>query len=162
VASRQAQCREVHWRSGIGGTAALGFRHSRRRLIFLNHSTDYAIDQLGVNAKNVVKAYPRRVLLAWFLAESDWTGAIRSATACPPISIWSEGARGTRRDDVAAIWFEIAGLRLAVGRIGDHERSALVDAKMGSGHVILFGMRPQYRAQSYLTFKLFFNALLYQ
>ena len=38
-------------------------------------------------------------------------------------------------------------------------RSALVDAKAGSGHIILFGMRPQYRAQSYLTFKLFFKYL---
>jgi hypothetical protein len=27
--------------------------------------------------------------------------------------------------------------------------------------VVLFGMRPQYRAQSYLTFKMFFNALVY-
>ena len=26
--------------------------------------------------------------------------------------------------------------------------------------LVLFGMRPQYRAQSYLTFKMFFNALV--
>jgi len=30
---------------------------------------------------------------------------------------------------------------------------------MGNGKVILFGMRPQYRAQSYQSFKMFFNAL---
>jgi hypothetical protein len=35
-----------------------------------------------------------------------------------------------------------------------------VDAKVGEGHVVLFGMRPQYRAQSYQAFKLFFNALI--
>jgi hypothetical protein len=28
------------------------------------------------------------------------------------------------------------------------------------GTVYLFGMRPQYRGQSYLTLKIFFNALL--
>jgi hypothetical protein len=41
-------------------------------------------------------------------------------------------------------------------------RSALSDAPNGSGHAILFGMRPQYRAQSYFTFKIFCNALLYR
>ena len=39
-------------------------------------------------------------------------------------------------------------------------RAALVESPMGSGRVVLFGMRPQYRAQSYQTFLLFFNSLL--
>ncbi|MBV9264630.1 MAG: hypothetical protein JO061_00530, partial [Acidobacteriaceae bacterium] len=39
-------------------------------------------------------------------------------------------------------------------------RSAIVDDSAGQGHIVLFGMRPQYRAQSYQAFKLFFNALI--
>jgi len=39
--------------------------------------------------------------------------------------------------------------------------SALVELKQGQGRVILFGFRPQYRAQSEVTYKIFYNALLY-
>ena len=81
------------------------------------------------------------------------------------IPIWSEGSPAWETQEKTVARYPDSGILASGWLLGETliaKRSALVDAKIGSGHVLLFGMRPQYRAQSYLTFKLFFNALLYQ
>ena len=78
--------------------------------------------------------------------------------------IWVEGSPAWDADAKAAVAKYPESNVLASGwLLGESHiegKTALIDAKSGSGHIILFGMRPQYRAQSYLTFKLLFNALV--
>ena len=38
-------------------------------------------------------------------------------------------------------------------------KAALVDARFGSGHVVLFAFRPQFRGQPFGTFKFLLNAV---
>ena len=40
-------------------------------------------------------------------------------------------------------------------------QGALMDAPLGRGDVVMFGFSPQYRGQSYSTYKMLFNALFY-
>jgi hypothetical protein len=150
-----------------GADALREFASAGGTLIFLNRSSEYAIQQLGVKAKNVVSGVSNRDYYAPGSLLNVKLDTRHPLTLGLPqdVTIWSEHspvwdteettvARYPDSKVLASGW--LLGEKLLVGR------SALVDAKLGSGHVILFGMRPQYRAQSYLTFKLFFNALLYR
>lgn len=138
-------------------------------LIFLNRSTAYALDHLGLRVKNVVRGVPARefycpgsLLNIAISAGSPLTyGMPRDAT------LWSEDSPAWDVEDHAAkvlARYPASGLLASGWLLGERYlagKAAVVEVPMGRGHVILFGMRPQYRAQSYQTFKLFFNALLY-
>jgi hypothetical protein len=58
-----------------------------------------------------------------------------------------------QNDILASGW--LLGEQLLAGR------SAVMDVAVGRGHLVLFGIRPQYRGQPNATFKLVFNGLYY-
>ena len=63
-------------------------------------------------------------------------------------------ARYPAKDVLASGW--LLGEKYLTGK------AALLDVPVGTGHIVMFGMRPQYRDQSYQNFKLFFNAMAYR
>ncbi len=96
-----------------------------------------------------------------------WTPRARWPTACRrEITLWSEGSPAWEAPEAQVVArYPSKGVLASGWLLGEKyltEKAALLDVPMGSGRVILFGMRPQYRGQSYQNFKLFFNALVYQ
>jgi hypothetical protein len=172
---------------GLGpkGAAALKeFTSGGGTLIFLNGASDYAISRLGVQARTVTPvrgggrggdpdlAGGDRVAGS---SEFYSPGSLLNVKVDPrsplaygvpaEIAIWSEQSPAWDTQLPVAARYPANGILASGWLVGEKviaNQAALIDAPMGSGHVILFGMRPQYRAQSYLTFKMFFNALLYQ
>ncbi|MBV8208056.1 MAG: peptidase M14 [Acidobacteria bacterium] len=159
---------------GAAGVEALNlFVTQGGTLVTLNSASNFAIERLGVGARNVLQG----------VANKDFygPGSILRVDVDPAHPL----AWGMERD--TAIWFEhspafaptfdrAAGDVVNVATypggnplmsgwlLGDQflqQHAALLDAPLGRGHVVMFGFRPQYRGQSYGTFKLLFNALYY-
>ena len=153
-----------------GEKALMTFAQSGGSLLFFNRSTAYAARQLGIPATNVIEHLPDTEfyspgsLLHVRLEPGPLTFGLPENVA-----VWSEQSPAWLVSEESAQEHSIAlysykpilasGWLLGANALAN--QSALVDAQLGRGHVILFGMRPQYRGQSYQTFKLLFNALLY-
>ena len=160
---------------GLGAAAAENLRQFAAdggTLIFLNHSTEYALDALKIKARNTVQGVPNRDFYSpgsLLNISLDPAGPQNPLAYGLPaeITLWSEGspawelpegsparvvARYPKSGVLASGW--LLGSKYLEGR------AALLDVPMGQGHAILFGMRPQYRAQSYQTFKILFNAFV--
>jgi len=154
----------------VGGLAELGaealreFARAGGKLIFFNRSTAYALDRLGLKTRDVVRGLPSQEFyspgsLLWVKLEAEHPLTLGMPEQ---IAIWSEHSPAWNASGVAR--YPESGLLASGWLLGEKHlarRAALVEAPLGSGRVILFGMRPQYRGQSYQTFKLLFNALIY-
>ncbi len=138
-------------------------------LVFLNRSANYAVDHLHLDVKNVVAGVPNRDFYSpgsLLNAALDTRNAL--ALGLPKnIAIWSEESPAwdvpaNSKDLVVARYPDdhVLASGWLLGESYIKSRAAIVEVPMGQGQAILFGMRPQYRAQSYQTFKLFFNALI--
>jgi hypothetical protein len=77
-----------------------------------------------------------------------------------PVFTVTDGFEGT-----ALAKYQELGSPLVSGYLLGEEHiqgyAAALDVFHGDGHVILLGFRPQWRAQSYATFPVLFNAALY-
>jgi hypothetical protein len=154
---------------GAKGTAALKeFVQQGGTLILLNHAADYGSQDLGVKATNVVQGIaPKDFYSPGSLLNMTLDTRSPLAYGMPAsLTLWSEQspawdapaeyvvAKYPAKDVLASGW--LLGEKYLTGK------AALLDVPMGSGHIIMFGMRPQYRSQSYQNFKLFFNAMAYR
>jgi hypothetical protein len=136
------------------------------KLVFLNASTAYAVGHLGVKAKNVLSGVSNRDFYCpGSLLAVRATGKNPLLYGMPDqFTIWMEGSPAWEAGAESVLEYPDGNVLASGWLLGEKliaGRSALLDVPMGKGRAILFGMRPQYRGQSYLTFKLLFNALVY-
>ena len=149
-----------------GAEVLKAFAEAGGTLIFLNDASEWAVEHFGLGAKNVLSGLNSRdyycpgSLLNVRLAEGHPLGL-----GLPrDLAIWNE---------TSPAWEVTGGTSVASYRPKDLlasgwllgetyllNRSAIVDAPMGKGRAILFGLRPQYRAQSYQSLKMLFNAFV--
>jgi len=162
------------YRGGIGdeGVAALrDFLAQGGTLVTLGAACDLAIERLGVPLKNLKAGLTRDQHFApgtilkievdtshplgygmdaasyGFYNNSPFFGLVEGFSS----QKLSVVARYPNTDVVASGWLK--GEDLMAGR------AAVVAVDMNPGRIVLFGLRPQHRAQTHATFPMLFNAL---
>ncbi len=139
-------------------------------LIALNEASRFAIQALLLPVRNVLEAVGDDDFYApgsIFRLELDTTQAV--ARGLPRETIgWFQGGPAFEALDssvarVVGRWPSDPDKVLLSGWVLHPERvagkGAIVEVQQGTGRVILFGMRPQYRGQSIATYPLLFNSL---
>ena len=140
-------------------------------LIAFNDASDYAIEALSLPVKNELDGVrpsdfyaPGSILRI----ELDRSNPLAAGYTSPVEAVWFEGSPAfsvadPSRVSVVARYPDasvnplISGWLLGGQKLAG--KAAMVDVRRGKGHVVLFGFRPQYRAQTMSTYPLLWNAL---
>jgi hypothetical protein len=174
VRGNEAASVRPEYRGGIGdeGVKALkAFVAQGGTLVMLGNACDFAIDQFPLPVKNLKRGLSRDqqsapgTIMRIQVDTSHPMGAGMDADTYgfyinSPFFALTEGfasqktsviVRYPNADLVASGWLK--GEELMTGR------AAVVSVDLGPGRIVLFGLRPQHRAQTQATFPLLFNAI---
>jgi hypothetical protein len=145
-------------------------------LIFLNRATNFAIEQFKLPLRDVVGGLPRTdfyVPGSILRIELDTSHPLASGMPKETIA-WAEDSPVFEVTNDPEATVPAANVNVIASYPADKDpllsgwllggdlikgKAALVEVTMGKGRVILFGFRPQYRAQSLATYPLLFNSL---
>ena len=160
----------AEYAGGLGqpGVDALkAFVQEGGTLVCLDQSCELAISGLGLDVRDVAREAGEKFFcpgsivrieldpahpLAYGMPR-ETAGFFAFSSAYRPSAGGRDGRRPTVAKDVLLSgWIE--GEQAIAGQ------SAVVEAKVGTGRVVLLGFRVQHRGQSHATFRLLFNALL--
>src|SRR5215216_2676672 len=165
-----------------GGLGPEGVTHLRDfvekggTLVFLNRASNFAIEQFKLPLRNAVGGLLRtefyvpgsilrieldtshplaagmpKETIAWAEDSPVFEVTNDPNASVPAANVRVIASYPANKDPLLSGW--LLGGDLIKGK------AALVEVTIGKGRVILFGFRPQYRAQSLATYPLFFNAL---
>jgi hypothetical protein len=151
---------------GPDGVAALrAFVEAGGTLVALDSASGFAIEQLSLPVRNVLAGVEPSAFFC--------PGSILAASADPsePLAhglpettpVWFEGSPAFETETGRVVLRYGDGDPLLSGWLLGGERlrgrAALVAVTLGKGRVVLFGFRPQYRAQSRVSYAALLNAL---
>ncbi len=157
-----------------GASAVSAFVRDGGTLVCLDGSSNFAITRLNLPVANVLAGEASGAQGLRFYAPGSIFGTVLGGVggARSPVTLGVPDSLKVYFASSAAFTVSAPARGLATypqqplrsGYARFQERlegkAALVEAPVGSGRVILFGFRPQFRGQTHGTFKLLFNAVL--
>ena len=159
-----------------GADAVSAFVRGGGTLVCLDGSSNFAISRLNLPVVNVLAGEASGPQVLRFYAPGSIfgtvLGGVEPGRPSSPVTLGLRDSLNVYFESSAAFTVSAPARALATyppqplrsGYARFQERlegkAALVEAPVGSGRVILFGFRPQFRGQTHGTFKLLFNAVL--